>query len=195
VTGPRIEARSQFGAVRLRKVVAGKVVGHSQSGEVSCEAEGKGDYELTTSFGGVRMRGGSGTLLAKTQSGSVDVAFDGRVTARSDFGKVDVEGVLTVVEASSQSGSVEVDAFARSKAESSWSVKSSFGGVELRVPETFACELVLATQFGKLVAEHPGLARGPDKGAKEMSAKVGAGGESVVVKTQSGAARFEKSSR
>jgi DUF4097 and DUF4098 domain-containing protein YvlB len=195
VQGASVEARSAFGAVRLRKVVSPKVVGHSQSGDVSCEAEGKGDYELTTQFGGVRMDGGNGTLLAKTQSGSVDVAFDGKVTARSEFGNVEVKGVLSAVEASSQSGSVEVEADAGSKAAASWTVKSSFGGVALRVPEAFACELTLATQFGKLVAEHPGLARGPDKGAKEMSAKVGAGGESVTVKTQSGAARFERSSR
>jgi DUF4097 and DUF4098 domain-containing protein YvlB len=195
-TGPRIDARSQFGGVKLRKIVAPKVVAHSESGEVSCEATGAGDYDLTTSFGAVKMRGGSGTLVAKTQSGKADVeGFDGRVTAISEFGDVEVEGVLTVVEARTQSGSVKVSAKADSKAESGWTVRSNFGGVTLRVPETFACELELSTEFGSLKADHPGVGREPDKGAKEMRAKVGAGGAAVVLRTQSGSAKFESSSR
>lgn len=196
VTGSRVDAQSSFGAVRLSKVTAARVVAKSSSGEVTCEDGGPGEYELTTSFGGVRLRGGKGSARAQSNSGRVVVAdFDGKVVAHSDFGGVEVAGVLTVADATSNSGAVVVEARAGSKAESRWTVTSSFGGVTLRTPDDFACELTIGTDFGSLVADHPGLARGPDKGAKEMRAKVGAGGEQVVVHSNSGAARFERSGR
>jgi DUF4097 and DUF4098 domain-containing protein YvlB len=196
VTGSRVDAQSSFGAVRLSKVTAARVVAKSSSGEVTCEEGGEGEYELTTSFGGVRLRGGKGSARAQSSSGRVTVSdFDGKVVAHSDFGGVEVAGVLTVADATSNSGAVVVEARAGSKAESRWTVTSSFGAVTLRVPDDFACELTIGTDFGSLAADHPGLGRGPDKGAKEMRAKVGAGGEPVILHSNSGAARFERSGR
>lgn len=196
VTGSRVDAQSSFGAVHLSKVTAARVNAKSSSGEVTCEDGGQGEYELTTSFGGVRMRGGTGSVRAQSSSGRVAVSdFDGKVVAHSDFGGVEVAGVLTVADATSNSGAVAVEARAGSKAESRWTVTSSFGGVTLRAPDDFACELTLGTDFGSLTADHPGLGRGPDKGAKEMRAKVGAGGAEVTVHSNSGAARFERSGR
>jgi DUF4097 and DUF4098 domain-containing protein YvlB len=194
VTAARVEASSQFGAVKLKKIVAGKVVARSENGAVTCEADGPGDYELRSSFGKVGMRGGKGTLSAKSQNGKVEVeGFDGKVVARSDFGAVEVEGVLTSADATSSNGAVKVSALAGSKADGPWTVRSEFGGVTLRVPDDFACELDLSTEFGSLKADHPGISRGPDRGAQQMKAKMGAGGQAVVVKTQNGSAKVETS--
>lgn len=196
VEGRRIDAQSSFGAVRLSKVRAERVVAKSSSGEVSCEDGGEGEYELTTSFGAVRLRGGKGSARAQSSSGRVVVSdFDGKVVAHSDFGGVEVAGALTVADATSNSGAVVVDARAGSRASSRWTVTSSFGGATLRAPDDFACELTIGADFGSVTADHPGLGRGPDKGAKEMKAKVGAGGEPVLVHSSSGAVRFERSGR
>lgn len=192
--GGRLELTSEFGAVALEDSAGTSILVKSGSGDLRVERARAPVIELHTTFGAVTGRGLEGDATVSTGSGDLDLAgLVGALQAKSDFGAISVEGKLAGLEVRSGSGDVRVRALTGSRNALGWSVASSFGAVELRVPADFGCELEARTSFGSASSDFP-LAR--EAGAKEKKGEragsVGAGGARVELSSGNGDVALRK---
>lgn len=193
VVGGSLYAGTDFGAVRLSGLEAEGIVAASKSGEVRCERLEASAIELRSSFGAVRVRGGKGAIVAKSESGGVEIdGFEGSVDAYSGFGAVKVEGVLTGVTARSKSGDVEVKALDASRVESEWVLDSSFGSIELGLAEGVSCEVDARTRFGSVRSDFPLEMKAETISSGSARGAIGKGGGKVSVGAKSGNIRLQK---
>jgi DUF4097 and DUF4098 domain-containing protein YvlB len=193
--GGRLELTSSFGSVTLEDAAGTSVLLKSGSGDVRAERVRAPSIELTTTFGAVKARGLEGDARVSTGSGALDLSgVAGALVAKSDFGSVAVEGKLAELDVRSGSGDVRVRALAGST-NAGWSVRSSFGDVELRVPEGFGCELEARTGFGEVSSELPLVSEAASpkgKEKKQLRGRVGGGGAVVELESGSGDVRLRK---
>lgn len=189
-----VDLETSFGSVTLSDVSAKKVRAVSNSGEVKAEGGGRAEWVLETDFGRVAVRGGAGTLSARTSSGEVAVeGFDGEVKAKSGFGAVKLDGVLRSVSAASNSGAVSVTARPGSDASSGWTLSSDFGDVTLSLPEGFSAQLSAETSFGSVSCDFPLSSGSAPAKSNRLSGVLGKGGGEVRLKTSSGGIHIQKS--
>jgi DUF4097 and DUF4098 domain-containing protein YvlB len=197
VHGDRLRVGSSYGAVEMRRI-EGELEADLASGDVSLREWSGKRASVATKYGSVTAERTSGALEARSSSGEVQVReHDGSITAHSSYGEVHVEGVFPALEADSSSGDVVVHARTGSRIDSGWKISSSYGSVELVVPDGFGCHLDAKTSYGEVEV---GLPIEPDAGAKkksEHSAKgnLNGGGGSIEIRCKSGDVKVGTSGR
>jgi len=195
VRGERCRASSAYGNVELIDV-EGEVEAKLASGSVRL-ANWNGDRaSLSTDYGSVRVERASGSVEAKTSSGEVRVLeFEGSLLAHSSYGSVDVEGKLSSLRAHTSSGRVSARALPGSRATDTWKLSSSYGNVELVLPQDFACRLDARTDYGDVDIDFP-VAVQPGRHEKGVvQGDVNGGGSTVELRCSSGDVRVEKEGR
>jgi hypothetical protein len=172
VRGARLGARTSSGTVQVEDVVAASI-------------------EVDSAFGEVRLVGIRGDL--DVQAGSGDVALKGfsggRCELQTGFGDIDARGTFESLTAKTSSGRVGVLAEPGSTIARPWTLRSSFGDVELRVPRDFHCSLFAETSFGSVTSDVTLRERGR-RSDQSMSGDIGEGGGRITLQTSSGDVRI-----
>jgi DUF4097 and DUF4098 domain-containing protein YvlB len=191
-----MDAQTSVGAIRIVRPQASRVGARSRSGDVSVESGGRATYSLSNGVGAVRVRGGTGSVVAHTESGPVEVEeFQGAVNASTRVGLVHVAGVLSSVDAETASGSVEVDAAAGSTAQEPWSLRSNVGHLTLRLPVPFSCSLEATADLGTVTCSHPSAGEISRPSPHSLKSTFGDGGARVGLRTTTGSVTVEKTAR
>lgn len=146
---------------------------HSGDGHIKV-TDVKGNSELDTSDGSVTVEGADGTLVSDTH--------DGRIRATGRFDRLDLH---------SGDGSIEAEATAGSKMNSSWSVRTGDGHIQLRLPSDFAADLDARTGDGHVNVDLPVTVSG-DLRQNSVHGKMNGGGQMLEVRSGDGDVRIEK---
>lgn len=158
VIGRRIDgtvnAQSSFDTVDIED--AGKnIVVRNQNGAIKV-ARIQGNADLKTSFGQIRAEGVQGDAAMSNQNGSViGRQIGGSVNANSAFDTVDIEAAGKNIAVRNQNGKVRV--LATSPELASIDLKTTFSGLELRLPAGVKPAIQAQTSFGKIESDFPVL--------------------------------------
>jgi len=172
VRGDSVQARTSSGSVQVEDVVAQRI-------------------DIETAFGDVRIERARGDLAVEAGSGDVVlVGFaKGACDLETGFGNIDARGAFLDLTAKTSSGRVDVLAEPGSEVARPWSLQSSFGDVEVRIPKEFDCNLFAETSFGCVTSDVAVHGRGRPNDQR-MRGELGGGGGLVTLRTSSGDIRI-----
>jgi hypothetical protein len=180
-----------FGDMKVQGVRGATLRAHTSSGSVQVHDVEAATIDIETAFGDIRVEDVRGDLEA--QAGSGDVALKGfeggSCRLETGFGDIEASGTFREVMAKSSSGRVDVLARKGSTIERPWTLRSSFGDVELKVPREFDCNVLAETSFGSVMSDI--TLKDPGKRSDQrMSGEIGEGGGRVTLRTSSGDVRI-----
>jgi hypothetical protein len=180
-----------FGDLKVLGVRGAQLRLRTSSGTVQVEDATAESIEIDSAFGEVRLVGVRGDL--DVQAGSGDVAVKGfsggRCELQTGFGDIDARGTFLDLTAKTSSGRVAVLAEPGSTITRPWTLRSSFGDVELRVPQDFDCNVFAETSFGSVTSDVTLRERGK-RSDRRMSGEIGEGGGRITLQTSSGDVRI-----
>jgi len=180
-----------FGDVKAFGVRGDTVRARTSSGSVQIEDVEARRIEVDTAFGEVRIERVRGDL--DVEAGSGDVVLVGFAKGACDletgFGDIDARGSFLYLTAKTSSGRVGVLAEPGSEVARPWSLESSFGDVEVRVPKEFDCSLFAETSFGCVTSEVTVRAQGRPND-RRVRGELGQGGGLLTLRTSSGDIRI-----
>ncbi len=182
---------SAFGDLKVLGVRGTHLLARTSSGTVQVEDVAAGTIEIDSAFGAVRLVNVRGDL--DVQAGSGDVAVKGFSGGTCDlhtgFGDIDARGTFLDLTAKTSSGRVGVLAEPGSSIERPWTLRSSFGDVELRVPKDFDCNVFAETSFGSVTSDLTLREQGK-RSDRRVSGDIGDGGGRITLQTSSGDVRI-----
>lgn len=157
----------------------------STDGAIECEAL-EGHFQLESGDGAVRATGLRGNLIVITRDGRVTLAgVDGNLRARSGDGHLNVDGRFDSLELTSRDGRVDAIARAGSRMSAAWSLESTDGKVELRIPHDIAALLDARTRDGRIRIDLP-IPIG-DRDRNSLTGELNGGGLPLRIRTKDGA--------
>jgi DUF4097 and DUF4098 domain-containing protein YvlB len=158
---------------------------------VQVEDVAAGWIEIDSAFGEVRLVNVRGDL--DVHAGSGDLALKGfsggRCELQTGFGDIDARGMFLELTAKTSSGRVAVLAEPGSTITHPWTLRSSFGDVELRVPRDFDCNVFAETSFGSVTSD-VSLREQGRRSDRRVSGEIGEGGGRITLQTSSGDVRI-----
>ncbi|HEX5138537.1 MAG TPA: DUF4097 family beta strand repeat-containing protein [Planctomycetota bacterium] len=183
--------KAAFGDLKVLGVRGAKLEARTSSGSVQVEDVAAGSITIDSAFGEVRLVNVRGDLDVKAGSGDVALKgfSDGTCDLETGFGDIEARGVFLDLTARTSSGRVGVLAEPGSTIERPWSLKSSFGDVELRVPKDFDCNVFAETSFGSVTSDVDLREQGK-RSDRRMRGEIGAGGGRITLQTSSGDVRI-----
>lgn len=149
-----------------------------------------GEAKAKTSGGSIKVADLHGSLDAHTSGGSIRAKdVDGPIEVKTSGGAIDIENAKGKVDAHTSGGSVS--ASFQSPINDEVQLKTSGGGVTLKVPESSAFDLDASTSGGSVSSD---LAVKTDGKPKRTSLRgpVNGGGKPVVLRTSGGGIRIKK---
>jgi Putative adhesin len=180
-----------FGDLKVLGTRGAHLSARTSSGTVQVEDAIAESIEIDSAFGEVRLVNVRGDL--DVQAGSGDVAVKGfsgrRCELQTGFGDIDARGTFLELTAKTSSGRVGVLAEPGSTIEAPWTLRSSFGDVELRVPRDFDCNVFAETSFGSVTSDVNLRERGK-RSDRRVSGEIGEGGGRITLQTSSGDVRI-----
>lgn len=191
VTARGVEGRAQvatsFGDVDLQKL-NGEVRAKAQNGEVSV-AEAKGPVFAEASFNDVKLRQVAGSAEVTVSHGGVsaeDIGGDLRVKASGN--DVDLSDVRGAIEVEVERGGVTI--LPGSALTKPVTVKTTFGGIVLKVPAGSRFELEASSLRGEVEVAAPGFTIS-ESGSGRFKGQLGGGGSLVKLASDNGDVRVE----
>ncbi len=180
-----------FGDVKVFGVRGDSVRARTSSGSVQVEDVEAQRIDIETAFGDVRIERARGDLAVEAGSGDVVlVGFaKGVCDLETGFGNIDARGSFLDLTAKTSSGRVDILAEPGSEVARPWSLQSSFGDVEVRIPKQFDCDLFAETSFGCVTSEVTVRGQGRPNDQR-MRGELGGGGGLVTLRTSSGDIRI-----
>jgi lia operon protein LiaG len=179
------------GDLKVLGVRGAHLLARTSSGTVQVEDVAAGSIEIDSAFGEVRLVNVRGDL--DVQAGSGDVAVKGfsggACHLQTGFGDIDARGTFLDLTAKTSSGRVGVLAEPGSTIERPWTLRSSFGDVELRVPRDFDCNVFAETSFGSVTSDVTLREQGK-RSDRRVSGEIGDGGGRITLQTSSGDVRI-----
>jgi DUF4097 and DUF4098 domain-containing protein YvlB len=186
VTG-ELNAKTSGGPLNFSHL-HGSVDGRTAGGSIRL-LDCHGDLKIKTSGGGIDMSGGSGSLNGDTSGGSITIkTFSGPVLVRSSGGGIEVDNVHGKLEGSTSGGSISANF---SPLADEVNLKTSGGGVTLRLPENSAFDLDASTSGGNVSSDLPVSTTGKVPRGK-LKGPVNGGGKAVVLHSGGGSIQVKK---
>ena len=145
-----------------------------------------GRIQITSTDGAVAAHACSGRIEARTTDG--DLLLDGvrgEILAHSTDGKVIIAGLLEILDASTTDGRIDVDAQDGSRMNGEWSIHSSDGDVNLRLPDGFSADLDVTTGDGDITNDFPVTMQGKVT-SHRLTGKMFQGGNLLRIRTSDG---------
>jgi len=185
------EVQTAFGDITGMGLRGDRVRLKTGSGAVELEDARADSIRVETSFGQVTLTDVRGDLAVDTGSGDVTLRgfAEGRCDLSTGFGDVDAEGSFSDLTAKTSSGRITVGAMPGSRIARPWTLKSSFGDVNLRLPHEFDCDVLAETSFGAVTSAVDVERRGK-RSDRRMRGSIGEGGGRVILRTDSGDIRI-----
>jgi DUF4097 and DUF4098 domain-containing protein YvlB len=182
-----VKAGTSGGGLKFTRL-HGPLDGGTSGGSIRID-DCEGTLKVKTSGGKIEVSGGSGSLDSQTSGGSIKVKeFRGPVQAKTSGGGVAIENAVGNLEGSTSGGSISAT-FASPPEEVT--LKTSGGGITLRVPAESAFDLDASTSGGSVKSELPvATDNKPVRG--HLKGPVNGGGKPVVLRTSGGSIRVQK---
>ena len=158
---------------------------HAVDGEVNAEGF-EGHIDLSTVDGQLIAHKCSGQIKARAVDGNLTVdGSKGEIDAQTVDGALTLEGVWEAIDARATDGSINIRALPGSKMRSEWSIRSTDGGIQLRLPEGFAADLDASSSDGDISSNHPITVTGTTS-KQRLSGKLNGGGYLLRIHSSDG---------
>jgi hypothetical protein len=151
------------------------------------------NLDLHSGDGHIELEQVRGTLRLDTSDGRIEGRnLDGSLRARTSDGSIRVQGRFDYLELHTGDGHVEAQIAAGSRMNSGWSVSTSDGSVQLRLPGEFAADLDARTGDGHIQLDFPVTVSGTF-GQNKVRGKMNGGGPVLEIRTSDGNITLERS--
>jgi hypothetical protein len=164
-----------------------------RTGDGSIKANGiSGTIDLHSGDGALSVSSLKGSVRLHTGDGSIEASdLDGKCDASSGDGRIRLSGRFDVLSAKSGDGSVTIDALHGSKLDSSWSVTSGDGGIEMAVPADLPANIEASSGDGRVTTDIPITIEGVMSKSK-VHGKINGGGSTLTIHTGDGSIHLKQ---
>ena len=165
---------------------------HTSDGAL--EADGfNGRLDLSTSDGRLTATNCSGRNKAHVSDGDMKIlGAQGELDAHTSDGRMAIDGVFKGLDVKSSDGNVEITVRPGSVMERPWSVSTSDGSVQIRLPEGFSADMDISTSDGSIRMDHPITMMGGMTSKNHVTGKLNNGGAPFRVHTSDGSVHITK---
>jgi len=152
-----------------------------------------GNVDVTTGDGNVTVQGLKGTVRFHTGDGHIEArGLDGRVDASTGDGHVNIEGRFDTLNIKTGDGNVSAHATAGSKLQSTWTIHTGDGSVDLEIPGDLQVDIDASTHDGHISLGLPVTVEGTFS-SSQIHGKMNGGGQSLTIRTGDGSIHLSKS--
>jgi hypothetical protein len=152
-----------------------------------------GQMDLSTSDGNLTATQCSGRLRAHVSDGEMRiVGLQGELDARTSDGAMTLDGSFKALDVRSSDGKVELTVRPGSVIERAWSINSSDGDVQMRLPEGFNADLDVSTSDGSIRVDPPLIMTGTKASENHLVGKLNKGGLPLRIHTSDGSITIVK---
>jgi len=165
-----LDAETGFGTLKVADI-GGPVILRNQHGSVEV-SRAKGKANVKTSFATLRIEDVEADATLNNEHGSIEArAIAGSVKADTSFGSLKIAGAGASFDCGNRHGSTQIQA--TSTALTNLEARTSFGALEVRLPEDFAPAIHARTSFAEVESDFPVLQppRGQDPFAGDAAGK------------------------
>jgi hypothetical protein len=151
-----------------------------------------GTVDLHTGDGSLNVSAIKGSLQMRTGDGGIDASeIDGKISAVSGDGHISIDGRFDVVQAKSGDGRIKVRAQKGSKLDSSWSVSSGDGSIEVAIPSDLSADVDANSHDGSVSTDVPLTIQGT-VGKSRVRGKLNGGGQTLTIHTGDGSIHLKE---
>ncbi len=151
-----------------------------------------GTIDLHSGDGALNVSSLKGSVRLHTGDGSIEASdLDGKCDASSGDGRIRLSGRFDVLNAKSGDGSVTVDALHGSKLDSSWSVVSGDGSIEMAVPADLPVNIEASSGDGRISTDIPITMEGIISKSR-VHGKMNGGGSTLTIHTGDGSIHLKQ---
>ena len=160
----------------------------------SVEADSiSGNLDVTTGDGNITVQGAKGNIRFHTGDGHIEARdLDGRVDASTGDGHVNLEGRFDALNIKTGDGSVNARATAGSKVQSTWTIHTGDGSVDIEIPGDLQADIDASTHDGHISLGLPVTVEGTFS-SSQIRGKMNGGGQSLTIRTGDGSIHLSKS--
>lgn len=145
-----------------------------------------GNIDLHSGDGALTVGSLKGAVRLHTGDGSIEANdMDGKCDASSGDGRIRLSGRFDVLTAKSGDGSVSVEARTGSKLDSSWSITSGDGGIDVAVPADLPANVEASSGDGHVTSDIPLTVEGVMSKSR-VHGKMNGGGSTLTIHTGDG---------
>jgi hypothetical protein len=164
-----------------------------QTGDGSVQAESiNGNLDIQTGDGSISVQGAKGQIRLRTGDGSIEGRdLDGNADMTTGDGHVNVDGRFDGLNVKTGDGSVNVRASTGSKVNSTWSIHTGDGSVDLVLPADIHADLDASTHDGHISMGMPLTVEG-NFSSSQIHGKMNGGGQLITVRTGDGSIHLSK---
>ena len=151
-----------------------------------------GNIDLHSGDGALTVSALKGAIRLHTGDGSIDASdLDGKCDATSGDGRIRIAGRFDVLTARSGDGSVGVEALHGSKLDSSWSITSGDGSIDVAVPADLPANIEASSGDGRITTDIPITTEGVMSKSK-VRGKMNGGGSTLTIHTGDGSIHLKQ---
>lgn len=164
-----------------------------RTGDGSIKANGvSGNIDLHSGDGSLAVGSLRGSVRLRTGDGSIEASdLDGKCDASSGDGRIRLSGRFDVLSAKSGDGSVVVEALRGSKLDSSWSVSSGDGSIDVAVPADLPANIEASSGDGRITSDIPITVEGVMSKSR-VHGKMNGGGSTLTIHTGDGSIHLKQ---
>jgi DUF4097 and DUF4098 domain-containing protein YvlB len=165
-----------------------------RAGDGSVEADSvNGNVDVTTGDGSITVQGAKGNIRFHTGDGHIEArGLDGQVDASSGDGHINLEGRFDSLNIKTGDGSVSARARPGSRVQSSWTIHTGDGSVDLEIPGDLQANIDASTHDGHISLGLPITVEGTFSSSK-IQGKLNGGGPPLTIRTGDGSIHLNKS--
>lgn len=164
-----------------------------RTGDGSIKANGvSGRVDLHSGDGALSVNSLKGSIRLHTGDGSIEAAeLDGKCEASSGDGRIRLSGRFDVLSAKSGDGSVAVEVLHGSKMDSSWSIASGDGGIEVALPADLPATVEASSGDGHISSDIPITVEGVISKSR-IHGTMNGGGPTLTIHTGDGSIHLKQ---
>jgi DUF4097 and DUF4098 domain-containing protein YvlB len=164
-----------------------------ESGDGAVKADGLvGTVDLRTGDGSVTVNSLRGVVRLHTGDGAIDASdLDGKCDAVSGDGRIRLTGRFDVLRAKSGDGRMDVSALHGSRLDSSWSISSGDGGIDVALPSDLSADIDASTHDGHITSDIPITVEGVISKSR-VRGKMNGGGQTLTIRTGDGSVHLKQ---
>lgn len=165
-----------------------------RTGDGNVQADSiNGNVDVTTGDGSITVQGVKGTIRFHTGDGHIEArGLDGRLEAASGDGHINLEGRFDALNIKTGDGSVNARATAGSKVQSTWTIRTGDGSVDMEIPGDLQADIDASTHDGHISLGLPVTVEGTFS-SSQIHGKMNGGGQSLTIRTGDGSIHLSKS--
>jgi len=165
-----------------------------RTGDGSVEADSiSGNLDVTTGDGNITVQGAKGNIRFHTGDGHIKARdLDGRVDASTGDGHVNLEGRFDALNIKTGDGNVNARATTGSKVQSTWTIHTGDGSVDMEIPGDLQADIDASTHDGHISLGLPITVEGTFS-SSQIHGKINGGGQSLTIRTGDGSIHLSKS--